>query len=84
MSNDVEQDVALVPTSLRRRLKLGCTVHPSTLDGLDALSVRLGTNRGRLIDRMTTVMAEAYKTGKVLCCDGQSCPVGRTNLPPVL
>jgi hypothetical protein len=59
-------------------------VHPSTLDGLDRLAVKLGTNRGRLIDRMTTVLDEAYRTSKVLCCDGQSCPVGRTNLPPVI
>lgn len=68
-------------TSTRLRLKLAATVHPRTIDALDRLAVKLGTNRGRLIDRMTTVLVACYDDGKVRCVHGQVCSIGRTDMP---
>jgi hypothetical protein len=60
------------------------TVHPKTLDRLDELATRLGTNRGRLVDRMTEVLHSAYADGVVRCCHGAVCQINRKDLPGVM
>ena len=72
------------PLSQRKRLKLGLTVHPRTLDRLAVMADRLGTNRGRIVDRLVESFAAAYEDGIVRCIHGQVCTIGRKDLPTVL
>lgn len=76
------QDVK--PSSQRLRLKVSMTCHPRTLDMLDAMVEKLGSNRGRIVDRLVATLACSYREGKVHCIDGQVCVVGRVNLPETM
>jgi hypothetical protein len=60
-----------------------CTVHPETIDRLDALASRFESHRGQLLDKLIAVMHTAYETGKLHCIHGQVCQIGRTDLPKI-
>lgn len=79
-----ESPAAAERTTERLRLKLSITVHPRTIDMIDELAARLRTTRGRLIDRLVTVLHASYGDGVVRCVHGQICQINRRDMPEVM
>ena len=69
---------------LRRRQHISMTVHPQTLDRLDALCSRFALPRGQVLDKLVVALATAIDTGTLTCITGEACRIGRKDLPAVL
>lgn len=67
-----------------RRVKMGLSVHPDTVDRLAALGMRFSLSRGMIVDRLVLAMANEYRTGYCHCAHGERCRFDRTEIPEVL
>jgi hypothetical protein len=67
-----------------RRVKMGLSVHPDTVDRLAALGMRFSLSRGMIVDRLVLAMANEYKSGYCHCAHGERCRFDRTEVPEVL
>jgi len=72
------------PSVVRRRQHVSMTVHPLTLDRLDAICSRFALPRGQVLDKLVVALASCLDSGTLTCVTGEACRIGRKDLPAVL
>ncbi len=71
------------PCITKKRVRLQLTVAPVADQRLERLAGILSSNKGRLIDKLTECLDQAYTTGRQHCITGRPCKLDLTDLPQV-
>lgn len=80
----VETSQAGIQPALRvRRTRMNISFATPTLDKLDELAGKWQCSRGVLVDKMTNILWQSVRSGRILCCHGQECRLNRTDVPEV-
>jgi len=80
---DDSKTTELVSQPGRLRPQISATVHPDTVERMQALCDRFKMSRGALIDRLVLVLARQYVDGRVYCMTGEPCRFNRTDVPAI-
>jgi hypothetical protein len=67
----------------RLRPQITMTVHPDTVDRIEALCAKFRQSRGRLVDRLVLILHAQYETGQVHCLTGEPCRFNRRDVPEI-